>query len=60
MRDTETPVVRPYMLVDDLPTAVQAARAGGAEIAIDSMEIPGHGKIAIYLQGGIEHGLWQR
>ena len=22
-------------------------------------EIPGHGTFAIYLQGGIDHGLWQ-
>jgi hypothetical protein len=23
-------------------------------------EIPGHGTFAIYIQGGIHHGLWQR
>jgi hypothetical protein len=23
------------------------------------MEIPGHGKCAIYFHGGIQHGLWQ-
>jgi len=60
MRATETPVVRPYILVDDLAAAVEAARAAGAEIAIPAMEIPGRGTIAIYILGGIEHGLWQR
>lgn len=59
MRTTETPVVRPYIKVDDLATAVEAARAAGAEIALPSMEIPGRGTIAIYILGGIEHGLWQ-
>ena len=24
------------------------------------MEIPGHRKFAIYIQGGIHHGLWQQ
>ncbi len=24
------------------------------------MEIPGHGTFAIYIQGGIHHGFWQR
>lgn len=60
MRPTETPVVRPYIMVDDLAAAVEAARAAGAEIAIPAMEIPGHGTIAIYILGGIEHGLWQK
>lgn len=59
MRETETPVIRPYMLVDDLESAVAAAADAGAEIAIPSMEIAGHGTIAIVIQGGIECGLWQ-
>ena len=52
--------MRPYILVDDIGAAVTAAREAGAEIAIPLMEIPGRGKIAIYIQGGIQHGLWQR
>ena len=59
LRDTEQPIVRPYWLVDDLNSAVEAASQAGATIAIRSMEIPGKGKIAIYIHGGIEHGLWQ-
>ena len=59
LRETETPVIRPYTLVDNLEEAVATAAAAGAEIAIRSMEIPGHGTIAIVIQGGIECGLWQ-
>ena len=60
MRPTETPVVRPYIMVDDLAAAVESARAAGAQIALPAMEIPGRGTIAIYILGGIEHGLWQK
>lgn len=60
MRETEEPVVRPYLLVDDIDAAVKAAEKAGAEIAIPPMEIPGQGKFSIYILGGIDHGLWQR
>ena len=60
LRKTETPVIRPYVLVDDIKASVAAAADAGAEIAIASMEIPGgHGTIAVVIQGGIECGLWQ-
>lgn len=59
LRENETPVIRPYVLVDDIKKSVAAAAEAGAEIAIPSMEIPGHGTIAIIIQGGIESGLWQ-
>lgn len=59
MRPTEDPVVRPYVLVDDIEACVAAAEAGGGEIALPPMEIPGHGRFAIYIQGGIHYGLWQ-
>lgn len=59
LRETETPVIRPYVLVDDIKASVDAASKAGAEIAIPSMEIPGHGTIAVVIQGGIECGLWQ-
>ncbi len=60
LRADEEPVVRPYVLVDDIEAAVEAAKAVGAEIAIPPMEIPGQGRFAIYLLGGIDHGLWER
>ena len=59
MHDTEETLVRPYLLVDDIDAAAGAAVESGAEIAHPPMEIPGHGKFAIYIQGGIHHGLWQ-
>ncbi len=60
MRATEAPVVRPYVLVEDIAAAVKAAEAAGGKIAVPPMEIPGQGTIAIYVLGGIEHGLWQK
>lgn len=58
LREDEAPVVRPYVLVEDLDAAVRAAEAAGAEIALPRMELPGEGTCAIYILGGIEHGLW--
>ena len=59
LRDTEMPVVRPYMLVDDISSAVAAAAEAGAVIAMAPTEIPGYGQFAIVINGGIESGLWQ-
>ncbi len=59
MHDAEDPLVRPYLLVDDIDAAAAAAAETGGEIAHPPMEIPGHGKFAIYIQGGVHHGLWQ-
>ena len=59
MHEAEEPVVRPYILVEDIVAAVDAAKASGGEIAHPPLEIPGRGKFAIYIQGGIHHGLWQ-
>lgn len=59
LRDTEKPVVRPYMLVEDIQAAVDTATKAGAEVAMPPMEIPGHGTFAIVIQGGIDSGFWQ-
>jgi len=59
MRQTERPVVRPYQLVNDIEAAVAEAAAAGAQIALPPMELPGYGKCAVFIQGGVEHGLWQ-
>ena len=59
MHESEEPVVRPYLLVDDIDAAAAEAVEAGGEIAHPAMEIPGHGKFAIFIQGGIHHGLWQ-
>ena len=59
MHESESPVVRPYLLVDDIEAAAAAAVEAGGEIAHPPMEIPGHGKFAIFIQGGIQHAVWQ-
>lgn len=59
LRDTEEPIVRPYFLVEDIEASVSKAADSGAEIALPPMELPGHGRCAIFIQGGAEHGLWQ-
>ncbi len=59
LRDTETPVVRPYVLVDDISAAVSAASEAGAEIAMMPTEIADYGQFAVVIHGGIESGLWQ-
>lgn len=59
MHDLEEPVVRPYLLVNDIAEAVADAESAGCEIAHPPMGIAGYGKFAIYIRGGIHHGLWQ-
>lgn len=59
LRDTEKPVVRHYILVEDIQATVDAAVKSGAEVAVPPMALPGHGTCAIVIQGGIETGFWQ-
>jgi len=59
MHESEAPVIRPYLLVEDIDAASAAAVSAGGEIAHPPMEIPGYGKFAIYISGGNHHGLWQ-
>ena len=59
MHESEEPGVRPYVLVKDIDTAAATAVKAGGEIAHPPIQIPGHGKFAIYIQGGNHHGLWQ-
>lgn len=60
LRTDETPLVRPYLLVDDVAAALAVAAEAGAEIAVPAMELPGQGTFGIFLQAGVESGLWQR
>ena len=52
-------VVRTYMRVSDLDRAVEIARENGAVIALSSMDLGKHGRIAIYVIEGVQQGLWQ-
>ena len=59
LSETEEPVVRPYWLVDDIEAALDAASKEGALLVHPALEIPGKGTFAIYMQGDVNHGLWQ-
>ena len=59
MAEHEQPIVRAYMLVDNVEAAVKQAESAGATIAHPPMKIPGQGTFAIYVLGGTQHGLWQ-
>ncbi|MGD1916552.1 MAG: VOC family protein [Phycisphaerales bacterium] len=60
MHDAEKPAVRPYVLVEDIQTALKQAEAAGGTTMVPAMQIPGQGTIALYNLGSIEHGLWQK
>ena len=59
LAEHDAPIVRPYMLVDDIEAASEHAEKAGAEFAMRATEVPGHGKFAIYFLGGVQHGIWQ-
>ncbi|MEM1411256.1 MAG: hydroxylase [Pseudomonadota bacterium] len=60
LREDEHPVVRSYVLVDDIQAAVDAAAEAGAQVALPPMPLGDHGTCAIVIQGGIDVGFWQR
>ncbi|RPJ03264.1 MAG: hydroxylase [Spirochaetaceae bacterium] len=59
LNSEETPIVRAYLRVADIQKATQEAERLGATLLLDTMDIPGWGKISIYEFGGIQQGLWQ-
>lgn len=59
MHGAEKPVVRPYVLVEDIAAAVQGVQDAGGQLMVPPMPIPGQGKCAVYTLGGIEHGFWE-
>ena len=59
LRETEAPIVRHYLLVNNIQATVDAAAAAGADIAVAPMTLPGHGLCAIVIHNGIETGYWQ-
>ena len=59
MSEQETPIVRTYLRVADIDAAVKRAAELGAMIALEPMEIPGRGRVAIYFIGGVQQGLWE-
>lgn len=59
MAEHDQPIVRPYLLTDDIEAAIKAAEAAGGEIALPATEVPNQGKFAIYFLQGTQFGLWE-
>jgi predicted enzyme related to lactoylglutathione lyase len=59
MHEEEEPIVRTYLRVGNIDVAVKRAAELGAAIALEPIEIPGRGRVAIYFLGGIQQGIWQ-
>ena len=57
MRTHELEIVTPD---GDAVCAVNAAAQASEVVAHPVMAIPGHGSFAIYIVGGVQHGLWQK
>lgn len=60
LADHETPIVRTYVGVDDIEAATQAAVEAGGMVAYPPTAQGDFGTFAIVIQGGVQHGLWQR
>ena len=56
----EQPTVRIYIAVENIEHAVKQAGELGATIAYGPTRQGTRGTFAILLQGGVQHGLWQR
>ena len=60
LAEHEQPIVRTYLAVNDIEKAVKAAEKAGATIAYPPTKQGDTGTWAIYILGGIQHGLWER
>jgi predicted enzyme related to lactoylglutathione lyase len=56
----EQPIIRTYLAVEDIQQAVKKAEESGAAIAYPPTRQGARGTFAIVIQGGVQHGLWQR
>ncbi len=56
----EQPIMRTYLVVEDIRQAVDEANESGATIAYPPTRQGDRGTFAIVIQGDVEHGLWQR
>jgi predicted enzyme related to lactoylglutathione lyase len=56
----EQPIMRTYVAVEDIRQAVKDAEDSGAVVAYGPAPQGRRGTFAIVIQGGIQHGLWQR
>lgn len=60
LAEHESPIVRTYLAAADLEQAVKLAEAAGAQVAYPPTRQGDWGRFAIVLQGGVQHGLWQK
>ena len=60
LAEHEQPTMRTYLEVDDIEKAVKKAQEGGAMIAYPPTKQGKSGTWAIFIQGEVQHGLWQR
>jgi predicted enzyme related to lactoylglutathione lyase len=56
----EHPIVRTYLEVADIQQAAKQAEDAGALVAYPPTRQGARGTFAIVIQGGVQHGLWQR
>jgi predicted enzyme related to lactoylglutathione lyase len=56
----EQPIVRIYLAVEDIQQALKQAEDSGALVAYGATRQGERGVFAIVIQGGVQHGLWQR
>lgn len=56
----EQPIIRPYLAVEDIGQAARKASESGAVVAYGPTPQGARGTFAIVIQGGVQHGLWQR
>lgn len=59
LADHEAPIVRPYLAVTDIASAVAEAEARGAVVAYPPTRQGATGTWAIYILGDVQVGLWQ-
>ena len=60
LAEHEQPTMRTYLEVVDIQRAVEEAEEAGAIIAYPPTRHGELGTFAIFIQGDVEHGLWQR
>ena len=60
MHAGEKPVVRPYVMVEDLDAAFRAVEESGAQVMMPPTKSLDGGRFCLFTHGGIEHGLWEK
>ena len=59
LHESETPVVRPYLRVEDIDAAFGRVEAAEGQVMMAPTPDQHGGRFVIYLLGGIQHAIWQ-